>query len=44
MAAWTSDELTTIGAAEELQIAPRRGDGLIQKLLNGMILHLDEVQ
>jgi hypothetical protein len=27
MAAWTGDELATIGAAEELTIAPRRGSG-----------------
>jgi len=27
MTAWTSDELTRIGSAEELRIAPRRSDG-----------------
>lgn len=27
MTSWTSDELTRIGSAEELQIAPRRRDG-----------------
>jgi len=27
MTTWTSDELTRIGSAEELQIAPRRRDG-----------------
>ena len=31
MTAWTSDELTTIGAAEELQIASLRGDGTLRK-------------
>ncbi len=30
MAAWTSDELTKIGAAEELEIAPRRPDGTLR--------------
>jgi hypothetical protein len=30
MTAWTSDELSTIGAAEELQIAPVRGDGTLR--------------
>ena len=28
---WTSDELSTIGAAEELQIAPLRQDGSLPK-------------
>jgi hypothetical protein len=27
MTSWTTDELTRIGSAEELQIAPRRRDG-----------------
>ena len=31
MSAWTSDELTTIGATDELAIAPRRGDGTLRK-------------
>jgi hypothetical protein len=30
MTAWTNDELTRIGTAEELQIAPRRGDGTLR--------------
>ena len=30
MTAWTSDELSTIGAAEELQIAPTRRDGTLR--------------
>jgi hypothetical protein len=29
--AWTSDELSNIGAAEELQIAPLRQDGSLRK-------------
>jgi hypothetical protein len=28
---WTSDELTKIGTAEELEIASRRGDGTLRK-------------
>lgn len=31
MAAWTSGELNRIGTAEELQIAPLRGDGTLSK-------------
>jgi hypothetical protein len=31
MATWTSDELTRIGSAEELQIAPRRDDGSLAR-------------
>ncbi len=30
MTAWTSDELTMIGAAEEMQIAPMRRDGTLR--------------
>lgn len=30
MTAWTSDELNKIGTAEELEIAPRRGDGSLR--------------
>ena len=30
MTAWTNDELTTIGAAEELQIASLRADGTLR--------------
>jgi hypothetical protein len=30
MTAWTNEELTRIGTAEELQIAPRRGDGTLR--------------
>jgi hypothetical protein len=30
MTAWTTDELTRIGAADELQIAPRRRDGTLR--------------
>ena len=31
MTAWTSDELTEIGTAEELEIAPFRADGTLRK-------------
>jgi hypothetical protein len=31
MSKWTSDELTRIGSAEELQIAPRGRDGTLRK-------------
>jgi hypothetical protein len=31
MTAWTSDELRTIGAAEELELAPLRSDGTLRK-------------
>jgi hypothetical protein len=31
MTAWTSDELTAIGAADELEIAPLRADGTLRK-------------
>ena len=30
MTAWTSEELNKIGAADELQIAPRRSDGTLR--------------
>jgi hypothetical protein len=30
MATWTNEELTRIGTAEELQIAPRRRDGTLR--------------
>jgi hypothetical protein len=31
MTTWASEELDTIGRADELQIAPRRGDGTLRK-------------
>jgi hypothetical protein len=31
MTAWTKDELTRVGTAEELQISPRRRDGTLRK-------------
>lgn len=31
MMAWTSDELSRIGAAQELRIAARRGDGTLRE-------------
>jgi hypothetical protein len=30
-AAWTAEELARIGAAEELEIAPRRRDGTLRR-------------
>jgi hypothetical protein len=30
MTAWTNEELTRIGTAEELHIAPRRRDGTLR--------------
>ncbi|MFF0223064.1 DUF2255 family protein [Streptomyces sp. NPDC004629] len=30
MTAWTNDELTRIGTADELQMAPARGDGTLR--------------
>jgi hypothetical protein len=33
MSAWTSDELTTIGAADELEIASLRADGTLRRPL-----------
>jgi hypothetical protein len=31
MSKWTSEELTKIGSADELEIVPRRGDGTLRK-------------
>jgi hypothetical protein len=31
MSTWTSDELSRIGAAEELQLASLRGDGTLRR-------------
>jgi hypothetical protein len=31
MTAWTSDELTRIGTADELELASARGDGTLRK-------------
>ena len=44
MTAWTSDELTKIGAAEELQIASLRGDGTLRKPVTiWVVRHGDEL-
>ncbi len=42
MAAWTSDELTKIGAAEELQIAPVRRDGTLRNSVTIWVVHHDD--
>jgi hypothetical protein len=42
MAAWTSDELTKIGTAEELQIASLRGDGTLRKAVTIWVVRLDD--
>jgi len=31
MTTWTSDELSTLGGADELELAPLRGDGTLRK-------------
>ncbi len=31
MTAWTSDQLSTIGGADALELAPRRGNGTLRK-------------
>jgi hypothetical protein len=44
MTAWKSDELTKIGAAEEVQIAPLRRDGTLGKPVTVWIVrHGDEL-
>jgi len=40
MTTWTSDELTRIGTAEELQIASLRGDGTLQNPVTIWIVRL----
>ncbi len=42
MTAWTSDELTRIGAAEELQIASLRGDGTLRKPVTIWVVRLGD--
>jgi hypothetical protein len=42
MTTWTSDELTKIGNAEELQIAARRGDGTLRKLVIIWVVRLGD--
>jgi hypothetical protein len=40
MTTWTSDELTRIGTAEELQIASLRGDGTLQNPVTIWVVRL----
>ena len=42
MTTWTADELTTIGAAEELQIASLRGDGTQTKGVTIWVVRLGD--
>lgn len=42
MSAWTNDELTRIGAAEELQIAPLRSDGTLPKPVTIWVVRVDD--
>src|SRR5690349_2322821 len=44
MAKWTSDELYAIGAAEELEVATRRGDGTLRRPVTVWVVrHGDEL-
>jgi hypothetical protein len=44
MTAWTGDELTAIGAADELEIAPLRADGTLRKPVTiWVVRHGDDV-
>ncbi len=42
MTGWTSDELTKIGSAEELQIASLRGDGTLRNPVTIWVVRLGE--
>jgi hypothetical protein len=42
MTAWTSDELSTIGAAEELRIAPARRDGTLRNPVTIWVVRRDD--
>lgn len=42
MNAWTSDELTRIGKAEELEIASLRGDGTLRKPVTIWVVRLGD--
>jgi len=42
MTTWTSDELTKIGTAEELQIASRRHDGTLRKPVTIWVVRLSD--
>jgi hypothetical protein len=41
MSDWKSDELTRIGSAEEIQIAPRRRDGTLRKPVTVWVVPTD---
>ncbi len=42
MTAWTSEELSKIGTAEELEIASLRGDGTLRKAVTIWVVRLDD--
>jgi hypothetical protein len=42
MTTWTSDELTKIGTAEELEIATLRGDGTLRKAVTIWVVRLGD--
>ncbi len=42
MTTWTSDELTKIGTAEELKIAPRRPDGALRNPVTIWVVRLGD--
>ncbi|MGH8012474.1 MAG: DUF2255 family protein [Candidatus Binataceae bacterium] len=42
MAAWTPDELEKIGGAEEVRIAPLRGDGTLRNPVTIWIVRVDD--
>jgi hypothetical protein len=42
MTTWTSDELTKIGTAEELKIAPRRHDGTLRKAVTIWVVRVGD--
>ena len=42
MSEWTNDELEKIGAAEELQIAPRRRDGTLRRPVTIWVVRLGD--
>ena len=42
MTTWTSEELTKIGTAEELEIASLRGDGTLRKAVTIWVVRLDD--
>lgn len=42
MSVWTNDELTKIGTATELEIAPRRRDGTLRNLVTIWVVRVDD--